>query len=124
VDNRIEEAATTQPSIAVTDTSKTLGLSDLGIMQACSNASTQTITIPLEATVAWPTDAIIPLEQLGAGAVKVVGATGVTILTAAAGGGTEAGGGQSRVQMPSQGSSGYLRKTGTNTWLAAGFMDD
>lgn len=111
-------------AIAVTGTSKTLALTDLGLIQECSNASTQTFTIPLEATVAWPDGAYIPFEQLGAGTVKLVGATGVTILCSAAGGGTEAGANESRVALPSQGSSGYLRKTGTNTWLAAGFIND
>lgn len=124
VRSMFEAFSRTARSVSVTATAKTLALRDLGVIQAASNTSTQTFTLALESTVPWPEDAIIPFERLGAGDVKVVGATGVTILTSGAGGGTEAGANESRVKLPGQGTSGYFHRIGTNTWLAAGFIDD
>lgn len=69
-----------QPAtIAVSTTTKTLALSDANTVQDCSNASAQTITLPLNATVAFPVNTVIMFLQSGAGAVTVSPAGGVTL---------------------------------------------
>lgn len=64
---------------AQTGTTYTLVLADLGKLVTLSNAGAITLTVPTNASVAFPVGTIIALQQMGAGAVSVVGATGVTI---------------------------------------------
>lgn len=71
-----------------------------------TNAAAVVVTVPAEATVDWPDNTYIELEQFGAGAVTIEGAVGVTInynenLTPVLNG-TKAVAG--------------LKKTGTNVW--------
>lgn len=98
--------------VEITATSATLALSHAQKWLKCNNASAQTITIPAEATVAWPAGTEMQGFQYGAGAVTFVGASGVTIrkhssLTLAALG---------------QYAPFGLKKIGTNEWLLFGMM--
>lgn len=93
---------------AQTGTSYTLVLSDAGKLVTLSNASAITLTIPTNASVAFPTGTVIDIAQIGAGQVTVGGAS-VTINSAD-------GDKKLRVQY----SSGSLIKTGTDTWLLVG----
>lgn len=96
--------------IAVTGTSKTLALTDANTVQDCVNASTQTITIPANASVAFPTNTIIQFEQNGAGGVTIQAAGGVTLNGNVAG----------SASISTQYSSFYIRKEAADTWFAEG----
>lgn len=99
------------PPIPFTTTSKTLALTDAWTLQESSNASAQTITIPLNASVAFAADTIIQLEQYGAGALTITPISGVTL-----------NGGSLGITIGAQYSAVYLRKdhTATDTWYLVG----
>ena len=88
---------------AQTGTSYTFALTDFTKLVTLNNAAAVAVTVPLEATVAWPTGTQLRLLNIGAGTVTVAGAVGVTIngtpLTLA------------------QYKGAILTKTGTNTWV-------
>ena len=88
---------------AQTGTSYTFALTDFTKLLTLNNAAAVAVTVPLEATVAWPTGTQLRLLNIGAGTVTVAGAVGVTIngtpLTLA------------------QYKGAILTKTGTNTWV-------
>ncbi len=60
-------------------TSYTVLLADANGVVTCSNSSAVTITIPDDATTAFPTGTCIEFVQLGAGQVTIEGDVGVTI---------------------------------------------
>jgi hypothetical protein len=92
---------------AQTGTTYTLVLTDNGRLVTLNNAAAITLTVPLNATVAFATGAIINLQQIGAGQVTVAGAAGVTL------NGT---GTKTRAQW----SAASLVKTATDTWTLIG----
>ena len=98
--------------VQVTDATKTLALSDRNTIQECNRGTSQTITIPLNATVAYDVGTVIVFEQIGAGAVSVNGDTGVTVNGSSGGG----------VTISAQYLSCYLRKIATDTWIAVGSL--
>ena len=57
----------------------TLGLQHADRFIRCTSTSATTITVPAQATVAWPDAIQLEGAQWGAGAVTFVGASGVTI---------------------------------------------
>lgn len=67
-----------------TGTSYTTVLADDGKLVTLSNASPIAVTIPLNASVAYPVGAQINMTQLGAGQVTVAGAGGVTVVSTGA----------------------------------------
>ena len=93
---------------AQTGTSYTFALTDFTKLLTLSNAAAVAVTLPLEATVAWPTGTQLRLLNLGAGTVTVAGAVGVTIngtpLTLA------------------QYKGAVIIKTGTNAWVFVPFV--
>ena len=92
---------------AQTSTTYPLVLSDKDKLVTLSNASAITVTVPTNASVAYPTGSIVNLQQIGDGQVTIVGDTGVTI---------NANGTKTRVQW----SAASLLKTATNTWTLIG----
>lgn len=60
-------------------TSRTLALTDANDYIRCTNASATTITVPANASVAFPIGTQIDVFQAGAGQVSFVAAGGVTI---------------------------------------------
>ena len=92
-----------------TGTTYTLVLTDAGKIVTMTNASASTLTVPLNATVAFPVGAIINIEQLGAWQVTVVATWGVTINSKG-----------SNLKITGQYSGAYIRKTATDTWLLVG----
>lgn len=61
-------------------TSETLVLADADTkFKVFTNASPVTVTIPPQASVAWPANTYIPLTQGGTGAVTVAAGSGVTL---------------------------------------------
>ena len=105
VDDLIPLLAMTQN--AQTGVTYSFLLADFTKLVTLNNASAVAVTLPLEATVAWPTSTQLRLLNLGAGTVTVAGAAGVTIsgtpLTLA------------------QFKGANLIKTGTNTWVMLPF---
>lgn len=92
-------------TLALTDGSKT-GFDPIVYF---TSASAVTVTVPLNATIAFPVNTQIDLVQLGAGAVTFVGAGGVT-LTSQSG----------SFSIYGQYSGVSLLKTATDTWTIIG----
>jgi hypothetical protein len=92
---------------AQTGTTYTFVLTDNGRLVTLDNASSITVTVPANSSVAYATGAIINLQQIGAGQVTVAAAAGVTI------NGT---GTKTRAQW----SAASLVKTATDTWTLIG----
>lgn len=100
-----------EPSVnAQTGTAYTLVLGDRNGIVTMSNGSANTLTIPTNASVAFPTNTIINILQIGAGATSITGDTGVTVNGVSAGSGD--------IQNQYQGVA--LLKVATNTWVASG----
>ena len=84
---------------------RTAQLIDAGYLLTFSGAAT--LTIPAQASVAWPAGTVIAAAQLGAATLTISGAAGVTIVAA---GPTTFG----------QGQAVTLIRTAENQWLALG----
>ena len=93
---------------AQTGTTYTLALTDAGKMVTLTNASAITLTIPTNATIAFPINTRIDLLQYGAGQVTVAGA-GVTINSSG-----------SKLKLTGQYSGASLWKKATDTWVLIG----
>lgn len=104
----VYSTVTTVPENAQTGTTYTLVLSDAGKLVSLSNASAITLTIPTNASVAFPTNTRIDLLQYGAGQVTVGGA-GVTIRSSG-----------SKLKLNGQYSGATLWKKGTDEWVLIG----
>lgn len=90
---------------AQTGTTYTLALTDQLNGIQVTNASAITVTVPTNASVAFPIYCRIPIRQGGAGAITLSGAPGVTLN--APNGSATTGTGDGRV----------LEKVATNTWV-------
>ena len=88
--------------------SYTLVLADKGKLVEMSNASANNLTVPLNATVAYPVGSQINILQTGAGQTTVVATSGVTI-NATPG-----------LKLRTQWSSATLIKRATDTWVLVG----
>lgn len=95
---------------AQTGTSYTLVLADAGRLVTLTNGAAITLTVPTNASVAYPVGTVIALAQLGAGLVSVAGASGVTINGATPG----------AEDLSGQWATATLTKLATNTWLLSG----
>jgi len=93
-----------------TGTTYTLVLADAGKIVEMNNAGANTLTIPTNASVAFPTGTIINITQYGAGATTIEGDTGVTLNGVSAGSGA----------MDAQYAGVALYKRGTDEWIAQG----
>jgi hypothetical protein len=91
-----------------TGTSYTTVLSDAGKWVTSNNASAVTFTIPPNSSVAYPVNSFISFGNYGAGKLTIAPGSGVTI------NGTDAN--RAFVQY----ADGYIRKTGTDTWVIGG----
>ncbi len=92
-----------------TGTSYTLALVDDQALVTLSNALSITVTIPLNATIAFKIGAVIFLTQLGAGVVTVAVAGGGTLRSLAA-----------KVAISGQYGVARLEKIATDVWLLSG----
>lgn len=90
-----------------TGTAYTLVLADAGNAVDITNASANTLTVPTNASVAFPVGTVIEIAQLGAGQTTIAG-SGVTFLSA------------SGLKLRTQNAVATIRKNATNTWLVAG----
>lgn len=93
-------------------TTYTLALSDDGDLVTFSNSSSIAVTIPTNASVAFPVGATVILSQYGTGTVTVSGAVGVTVVSA----GAVAASPVIRTRYSSVG----LIQTSANNWLVVG----
>jgi hypothetical protein len=104
----LEASASTLTANTQTGTSYTLVLGDAGKCVEMNNASANTLTIPLNASVGFPTGTVIELYQVGAGQTTVA-ITGGGTLRAPDG-----------AKLSKQFASASLRKRGTDEWVLAG----
>lgn len=94
---------------AQTGTTYTLVLTDAGKMVTMSNASANTLTVPPNADVAFPTNTRIDVLQYGAGQTTIAAGSGVTIYSSG-----------SKLKLTGQYSGATLWKKATNTWVLIG----
>ena len=87
----------------------TFALTDAGLFVVMNSASTNTVTVPPNSSVAFPVGTVISLLQLGAGTTSLVAGSGVTFYTASTSYGLRA-----------QYSVGSLWQRATNVWQISG----
>ena len=92
---------------AQTGTTYTLVLADASKHVSMSNASANTLTVPPNSSVAFPTGTRLMVEQKGAGSTTIAAGAGVTINAPAS----------VALEIGEQYSSRGLLKTATDTWL-------
>lgn len=85
-----------------TSTSKTIQLTDKDKVVACTNTSDITITIPANATVAFPIGSRVYIYRKGTGAVTIAAGAGATL---------------NKVGTMAAGEEFYCRKRDTNEWV-------
>lgn len=101
-------SSTTIAIVTASGTTYTLVLTDAGKMVETTNASAVTVTVPTNASVAFPVGTILEIRQAGVGQVTVSPAGGVTIRSAAT------------YTTRAQWSGISLHKRGTDEWVIAG----
>jgi len=91
---------------AQSGTTYTLALTDASITVTMDNAGANTVTIPPNSSVAFPTGTRLLVKQVGAGSTTIAAGAGVTISRDAA------------VTLAIAAAGGYrgLQKTGTDAW--------
>lgn len=94
-----------------TTTSETLALTDNGAFKKSTSATAINVTVPTNASVAFPVGCEIEFTQYGAGDVAFVADSGVTI-------NSESG----NLKIGSQYSTAKLKKVGTDEWLLYGSL--
>lgn len=97
---------------AQTGTTYTTVLDDNGKLVTLSNASSITLTIPPNSSVAYPVGAQLNLAQLGAGQVTFAGGSGVTIVST--------GATASAPKLRAQYSTATAVQTSADNWLVMG----
>lgn len=102
----------TLPLVTATTQSGTtyiLALADAGTAVEFTSASTVTVTVPPNSSIAFPVGTVIELAQFGAGVLTVAAGSGVTIRSA-----------NNLLSARTQYSTLSLRKRATNEWVLAG----
>ena len=89
--------------------SYTLVLGDKGDVVEMNDGSSNTLTVPPNSSVAFPTGSLITVIQLGAGATTIVAGSGVTLRSKA-----------SALGISAQYGRADLYKRGTDEWVVAG----
>ena len=99
---------------AQTGTTYTLVLTDANTCVTMNNASSNTLTIPTNASVAFPVGTSITIEQLGAGITTISPAAGVTLES-------QQYGASSSISYALVGAYDFaqFRQTAANTWILA-----
>jgi hypothetical protein len=92
-----------------TGTAYTLVLDDAGKVIPISNSSANTVTVPLNSSVAFATGTVVTLIQTGSGQTSITGSVGVTIQSE-----------NSKLKLKAQYATAGLLKTDTDTWVAFG----
>lgn len=92
-----------------TGTTYTLALTDDGKVVEMNNASANTLTVPLNSSVAFPVGTQILVVQVGAGQTTLAPDTGVTINSK-----------DGNLKLSAQWSAATLIKRATDAWVAIG----
>ena len=87
----------------------TLALTDQGKILPFNTTSTGTITVPLNASVAFPTGSVVNFIQTGTGPILVTGSSGVAIQSES-----------SKLKLKGQYAVAGALKTDTDTWVLFG----
>lgn len=87
----------------------TLALTDQGKILPFNTSSTGTVTIPLNASVAFPTGSFVNFVQSGTGPILITGASGVSVQSES-----------SKLKLKGQYAVAGCVKTDTDTWVAFG----
>jgi hypothetical protein len=87
----------------------TLALTDQGKILPFSTTSTGTVTVPLNASVAFPTGSFVNFIQSGTGPILITGASGVSVQSE-----------NSKLKLRGQYAVAGVVKTDTDTWVAFG----
>lgn len=87
----------------------TLVLGDAGTVIEMNLAGANTLTVPPNSSVAFPTGTVIPVHQYGAGKTTITAGAGVTIRSPGA-----------KIALNVQYSSGAIRKVGSDEWILTG----
>tara|TARA_R100001594_G_scaffold102163_1_gene136719 strand:- start:143 stop:580 length:438 start_codon:yes stop_codon:yes gene_type:complete len=95
--------------IAVTASTKTFALSDANTFQRLNSSSAQTITVPANGTVAFPTGTRITMVRQGTGTPTIAAAAGVTLWSAS-----------SNVDVSPRYGVATLTKLSSNIWVLFG----
>ena len=92
-----------------TGSTYTLVLTDAGKVLPISNASANTVVVPPNSSVAFPTGSVVTVIQTGAGQTTIAAGSGVTIQSES-----------SKLKLKAQYATAGLLKTATDTWVAFG----
>lgn len=106
---RLDALTSQVPSTTQSGTTYTLALIDAGTAVEFSNVNPVTVTVPPNATVAFPVGTIVMLLQYGLGQVTVIPGAAVTIRSPSA-----------QTKTTVQYSTASLRKRATNEWVLSG----
>lgn len=104
-------AAQTASAIVSVTANKTLALSDNGTLQQVNSTSARTVTVPTNASVAFPVGAEIEILRYNTGTVTISAASGVTIRSA-----------DNKLAIGIRYAVAALKKLGTNEWLLTGYL--
>jgi hypothetical protein len=110
-DHNHDNAYTPKPALNAVSVSTTLALTDAEDVLNCTNAAAITITIPTNATVAFPVGTEIAVIRQGAGTIAIAPAGGVTL---------SSDGGKRSIK--NQYTSVALKKIATDTWVLVGSL--
>jgi len=94
---------------AQTGTTYTLVLTDDGKLVTCDNASSITLTVPPNSSVAFGIGTQINIMQLGAGQVTIAAGAGVTLQSAG-----------NKLKLSAQYAVATCAKIATDTWVVVG----
>ena len=75
----LDTYAASVPATTQSGTTYTLVLSDAGEVVECTSATAVTLTVPPNASVAFPTGTLVMVHQYGAGQVTLAPGAGVTL---------------------------------------------
>ena len=95
----------------IVDSAYTLVLTDAGSLVEMNKATAQTLTVPPNSSVAFPTGTRIAIRQKGAGAVTIAAGAGVTLNSYG-----------SSLTTAGQYAMGFLVKLATDTWAVEGTL--
>ena len=87
----------------------TLALSDAGKVVIMNSSSANTVTVPLNSSVTFPTGSVVNVVQTGSGQTSITGSVGVTIQSEG-----------SKYKVKAQYGLAGVVKTDTDTWVAFG----
>jgi hypothetical protein len=107
--NALENASATVQSNIQSGTTYTLALGDSGAVVEMTSSSANTITVPPNSSVAFPTGSFISLRQYGTGQTTIAPGAGVTIRSFS-----------SAVKLAGQYAEATLTKRAINEWVLSG----